>query len=1218
MAFGKVKVDQIIYTSGGGEATLNVSGLIDVNAENLVISGTISGVTGEFQTVLAPSGNFSGLAVSTGDFTYITGVEIHALTLLSGTTITGQTGNFDVLNVGGHTSTGTISGNTITGQTGNFDVLNANTATFVTGVTKERLTVTGDAFFVEDIFVTGSGIFGSGVYSTGGVISGITVQAGTGDFTNITGSTVTGGTGNFALGGYGYLTISNNRSPFSIGLIQFTDGAGVDFYESGTANSVGFDAPTGIAGNIRWALPSSDASVSGYALVSDASGTLSWGPVGSEQLYSTGINASSIPGAGLIYPVLKDNTTGSGLARATSSLSYNTANNYLNAVGLSGTTITGGTGNFANGGYGYLTISNNRSPFAGLGLIQFTDGAGVDFYESGTANSVGFNAPTGMGLANIRWRLPSSDASVSGYALVSDGATNLSWAPVGGGQLYSTGINASSIPGAGLIYPVLKDNTTGSGLARATSSLFYNTTNNYLNAAGLSGGFITGGTGNFAAGGYGYMTISNTRSPFAGLGLIQFTDGAGVDFYESGTANSVGFNPPTGMAAFTNIRWRLPSSDASVSGYALVSDGATNLSWAPVPNLSGSTLGSPGTTTLGVGTAVVTGSFGASGSTILGFEAGAGLQPTGTVPKPLTSGVIIGAFALSGVTGTSGNQNTVIGWGAGANTRNPSGTILIGYRTATSSNPGTFKATQTNIIAIGNNAGIDSGFTLASFEAQNNVIVGHEALNSIYDATGNISIGNYSSKNAGGSLFNTTVVGNYALESGNTVSGGVYIGHRAGISHSGTNNHIVIGEEAYPSPDNNTSENVAIGYRVASESSGFLTSTVMIGGNNCAKGIYSGTRNVAIGSYIASNHFVTAWTNSWTYTVAVGSDLAKDDKPQDSNVYVGSFCGSTISGPNNVLIGKNICSPTGVTHTGGDNILIGSNMFNHFGNSQVSKNVSIGIDNASNGHTVGSVLVGYRAGQSITTGDGNTLIGYRAGRSVQDGFQNTAVGYDALISTQVGYYNTAVGYASLTSNLNIGNTAVGNAALFSLTTGGFNTAIGNSAGYAGLGLVTGSNCTFIGHNSEPSAGGVNNEITLGNNLITTLRCNQTSITSLSDERDKTNIADLDHGIDFIKRLRPVKFEWARRDPQVTMVSGERVYSPSEFNGKKDYGFIAQELQTVETELNTTEYTSLVLDSNPEKLEAAPLKTYPILVQAVKQLIDRLEAAEQTITQLQGA
>ena len=81
---------------------------------------------------------------------------------------------------------------------------------------------------------------------------------------------------------------------------------------------------------------------------------------------------------------------------------------------------------------------------------------------------------------------------------------------------------------------------------------------------------------------------------------------------------------------------------------------------------------------------------------------------------------------------------------------------------------------------------------------------------------------------------------------------------------------------------------------------------------------------------------------------------------------------------------------------------------------------------------------------------------------------------------------------------------------------------------------------------------------------------------------------IDHGVNFIKRLRPVKFDWARRD--------------GSFEGKKDYGFIAQELQAIETELNTIEYTNLVDDSNPEKLEAAPFKTYPILVQAVKELI----------------
>ena len=45
-------------------------------------------------------------------------------------------------------------------------------------------------------------------------------------------------------------------------------------------NYVGFQAPTSITADVLWTLPATDAIVSGYALVSNASGTLSWGRAG--------------------------------------------------------------------------------------------------------------------------------------------------------------------------------------------------------------------------------------------------------------------------------------------------------------------------------------------------------------------------------------------------------------------------------------------------------------------------------------------------------------------------------------------------------------------------------------------------------------------------------------------------------------------------------------------------------------------------------------------------------------------------------------------------------------------------------------------------------------------------------------------------------------------------------------------------------------------------
>jgi hypothetical protein len=41
-------------------------------------------------------------------------------------------------------------------------------------------------------------------------------------------------------------------------------------------NFVAFQAPASVAADVTWTLPSSDAAVSGYALVSDAAGALSW------------------------------------------------------------------------------------------------------------------------------------------------------------------------------------------------------------------------------------------------------------------------------------------------------------------------------------------------------------------------------------------------------------------------------------------------------------------------------------------------------------------------------------------------------------------------------------------------------------------------------------------------------------------------------------------------------------------------------------------------------------------------------------------------------------------------------------------------------------------------------------------------------------------------------------------------------------------------------
>jgi len=91
---------------------------------------------------------------------------------------------------------------------------------------------------------------------------------------------------------------------------------------------------------------------------------------------------------------------------------------------------------------------------------------------------------------------------------------------------------------------------------------------------------------------------------------------------------------------------------------------------------------------------------------------------------------------------------------------------------------------------------------------------------------------------------------------------------------------------------------------------------------------------------------------------------------------------------------------------------------------------------------------------------------------------------------------------------------------------------------AGRDITTGDNNTLLGTNagrfSSPS--GVittaSNNVVLGDDDVTNLWCADTSISS-SDLRDKTDIEDFTHGLDFVTKLNPKIYRWDRRSWYVT-------------------------------------------------------------------------------------
>jgi hypothetical protein len=163
------------------------------------------------------------------------------------------------------------------------------------------------------------------------------------------------------------------------------------------------------------------------------------------------------------------------------------------------------------------------------------------------------------------------------------------------------------------------------------------------------------------------------------------------------------------------------------------------------------------------------------------------------------------------------------------------------------------------------------------------------------------------------------------------------------------------------------------------------------------------------------------------------------------------------------------------------------------------------------------------------------------------------------------------------------NTIVGINSGSSLTSGINNTILGYASGST---ITSGSNNILIGSGVNSSSSTVSNEITLGNNSVSVLRCQASSITSLSDARDKSDIVDIPLGLNFIDKLHPVKFVWNTRD-------GSRSNIP-------DFGFIAQELQDAESSIGVN-VPNLINTNNPDKLEASYGTLIPIMVKAIKEL-----------------
>ena len=401
---------------------------------------------------------------------------------------------------------------------------------------------------------------------------------------------------------------------------------------------------------------------------------------------------------------------------------------------------------------------------------------------------------------------------------------------------------------------------------------------------------------------------------------------------------------------------------------------------------------------------------------------------------------------------------------------------------------------------------------------------------------------------------NSTCIG-YAAGRGDFLTGGTFVGAEAGNYNSSSKDY-----------------QTAVGYSSM---------------NDC-----QGDNSVAVGAFSMSdgNHYAS---------VAIGYDALGRDSTNNAyyNTAVGYNAGNGVeSGDYNTLMGYEV-DPY-YTNTSYATI-IGS-----FARAGFHHGTTVGYaaGNSMFGQSDYCTLIGNYAGYDLDGGDRDTFVGYYSGYSGGSGSYNTGCGAYACYGLTDGHSNSGFGYYAL-YNVSSGdkNVGVGTFCTKGLTTGSNNTVGGYAAGRDTM--VSNENCTIIGANADPSSNSVANEITLGDNSVTSLRCNTQTISSLSDERDKTAIQDLTYGLEFINDMRPVQFTWNRRDGSL--------------GATPDMGFIAQDLYDVELEHSSTSRTRLVKWENPEKLEADYVRSYPILVKAVQELSAKVDALTARVKELEG-
>lgn len=331
-----------------------------------------------------------------------------------------------------------------------------------------------------------------------------------------------------------------------------------------------------------------------------------------------------------------------------------------------------------------------------------------------------------------------------------------------------------------------------------------------------------------------------------------------------------------------------------------------------------------------------------------------------------------------------------------------------------------------------------------------------------------------------------------------------------------------------------------------------------------------------------------------------GFTAGKQNSNGFNNSFFGAFAGrANVAGANNAFFGAN----AGLSSNGNSNSFFGG--ASGFNNQTGSFNSFFGNGSGIN-TTDGeyNTFIGASSGKDNTVGKNNTFVGALSGlgaNSSPTGNNNTAIGYNTSFAAGV---NNSVAIGANVSVLSSNQIRIGGIGQFvsvpNLSTSGEVSANGLEIGAnllkvdpTGISFGIKANVTDITASGFVKAESVKANLTTSGNNNLCFRFEGTYgvlATCSSSLRYKTNIENFTRGLELVKRLRPVTFDWKA-------------------DGTPDVGFVAEEVHEVEPLLNN--YNP---DGEIEGVKYAQITT--ALVNAVKEQQTQIETEKAENQRLQ--